>query len=438
MSRRSVEASGDIEGQSFWPHARGQVGHYGVSSWAGPTNLSASLAWSWHHPEGRFHTTVLGGSVVDEQKNVYLVSEDGIRKFSRDGQELWHYSPGESVVACPSLMAGSLFGSTILGHAFALDILTGKPRWSRRLAANMGMDTSYVEAHDGVVVLGTVKGQDPIMIGGNLHVLGLNSTDGSTLWDYEPDRVVWNVMGVFPGDGSVVFMDFTGGVYRLGLHEGTLLWHTPPPADSTNSFSDGGVLLSQNGVAFSCSNTGTDTGFDGTRGALRAYSIDDGRLLWNQTLPYACNSWPAISADGRLVVVPVGGFPGSLTSHPSGVLAFDAATGEQLWRFEAPPWFGPAAGDAEGEAIRRSLKHRHACVPASWSSPTFAADGTVYVGHESGLLYALRDADGDGVVGGNEEVSSFDTRAGFLHSGTSFAPGMMAIASCDSLFVFNT
>merc|ERR1719221_2583432 len=85
--------------------------------------------------------------------------------------------------------------------------------------------------------------------------MALDGKDGEQVWEFRTEFPVWNFLPVFPGDDTCVFMDFTGGVYRLGLHNGTLLWHTPAP-HSSGTFSDGGVIVGPNDIAYTCSNPG--------------------------------------------------------------------------------------------------------------------------------------------------------------------------------------
>jgi len=458
--------------QYYWPHSRGRVGEYGVAPHIGPRNLTAALRWSWHHPAGRYHTTVLGG-LFDDEKNVYLAAEDGIRKFSPDGRTLWYYNPHEKVPSCSSIMDGALFGSTIDGRVFALSMATGKELWVTRPAASAGGDTFYVEAHAGVVVSGIEM--DMLRNGGNKRMIGLNASDGSMLWEFRPTVTVWNVMPMFPDDDTVLFQDLDGGVYRLGLRNGTLLWRKGgTPLGLT--FTDGGAILGPNGVIYAVGDTEMSLR-PNTTGHLSAYRVSDGQQLWSRQVPHPPNSWPAVGqlrpGNGLSVVIPVGlqgNLPGvvdllksrmpldkafaihnaslqmgdkqqAIWKNPTLYLqlrAYDAATGDLQWVWQAPSWHRKScAGDEEGLVERMMLNIRLVCWPGPWSSPTIAADGTVYVGHENGMIYAVRDKNGDGKIDDATEVDSFDTGASFLHSGFSFAPGMSAMASCDSLYVFD-
>lgn len=440
----------------YWPHARGHVGKYSVTDHMGPKDLNASLAWSWHHPNGRYHTVVVSGPLLDGEGNVYITSEDGARKFAPNGKELWYYKPRGPVTVCPSLMDGALFANTVNGWVFALDMQTGKELWAEKKARSVGGDTAYVETHDGIVVTGV----DPGSGGGARRLLGIDAKNGSTLWEYNSDAVLWNVMAVFDAEGSFSVMDVAGGVHHLALRNGTLLWKAGP---KKQTFSDGGLIVGPDGTPYTCSNY-EGSGQYGQKGALRAYRKQDGGLLWEQVLPYPCNSWPAVTADGSTVVVPAGQFVSSPAAGDVGLMiqhrkfpaqmqawslslgngemkaygkpdraaavqAFDARTGEQKWFVELPPYGRLSArGDEEGYLERKGLQHRDQCLPAQFGSPTISADGTVWVGRADGLLYAV-----DGKKG---TYRTYDTGTGFLHPGTSWAPHVMAVASCDGVFVW--
>merc|ERR1740123_537676 len=180
-------------------------------------------------------------------------------------------------------------------------------------------------------------------------------------------------------------------------------------------------------------------GTPGVKGVLRAYRVSDGHVLWEQETPKHANNAVAV---GRLhgrerlsVVLPEGRqvFQGAYFD----VEAFDAETGERQWVFHGPMQTGPGqAGDLEGERTRVRSGVRPTCLPNGWSAPTIDTEGDVIVGNQEGQIFTLRDADGNGEVIGAEEVrSDYDT--GACYSGSSSAAivdGMLAIASCDTLF----
>merc|ERR550539_258004 len=350
--------------EHFWPLALGPRQNSSTNAVL-PPSLNKALSWSWHHPGGRYHTTIAGGPVIDSDKNLYLQTNDGTRKFSPDGKTLWHYQPLGDTNNEPSLMGDYVFGNTNNVFAYALDRHKGIELWSRKYAENAGGDVGYPGAHEGVYVMGvdsgTVKGHE----GGNARIIGIEAMTGNKLWEYHPEWPSWNFMPLFPGDGTLLFMDFTGGAYRLGLRNGTEIWHTAAPgtAKLSPSFGDGGMTVGANGIAYTCSNPGAMGGNEGTQGVLRAYRASDGKPLWGRILPQPCNSWPAVGRLGSgpelSVVVTPGSFMGSKVMH-GGIMAFNAESGRLIWNFQAPPYshFGNMAmGDLEGFLERSKFDH---------------------------------------------------------------------------------
>ena len=50
------------EAPQYWASGRGNYPEYAVSNYSAPFHLGQSLAWSWHHPDGRFATLTSPGS----------------------------------------------------------------------------------------------------------------------------------------------------------------------------------------------------------------------------------------------------------------------------------------------------------------------------------------------------------------------------------------
>mmetsp|Transcript_79 Transcript_79/g.298 ORF Transcript_79/g.298 Transcript_79/m.298 type:complete len:160 (+) Transcript_79:325-804(+) len=147
---------------------------------------------------------------------------------------------------------------------------------------------------------------------------------------------------------------------------------------------------------------------------------------------------PAVGRLGRgprlSLVQPIG--QQSVQGELYDVLALDAGTGEQQWAFHGPRQAGlhQAARDLSPE---QQAKLRPVCIPNPWSAPTIDSRGTVYLANQEGPVFALRDANGDGEVLGAGEVDSYDTLRGTPGSeAPSLAPGLMAISTCDALYVF--
>jgi len=439
-----------------------------------PRDLRSAFAWKFEHPEGRFKTVMRGNPLIDSQRNVLILTENGLFKLDPQGTIIWVYFPPTlslmNIVPC--IMDDVVYGMAMDATVYALDLWTGKELWRRRHALNAGPDTAYVDAHDGILLAG-VDMSLPYG-GGNLRVLGMNTSDGDLLWEFRIDLPSWNFNPLFPGDGSFIFMDVSGGVHSVEHRSGKPRWYAPVPPHWAHSFTDGGVMLDPLGkVAFACSNNGHDK-----NGIMRAYRIEDGKRLWEKPLPTGCSSWPVIARTGDWGVLPAGHFVDTpLCMHlpnwlpinvkafihrldmflgdrmrllapltdkkvrdvHTEIMAFNTTTGVTLWSYRTPDWLRLAArGDDEGLIPRTSSGRNPICLPTSWGTPTLSGDDTVYVGHVSGILYAVKDHNGDGRIDPDTEVSTFDMQAAPLPNNPAWAPGMMAVASCDTLFVFKS
>jgi len=119
------------------------------------------------------------------------------------------------------------------------------------------------------------------------------------------------------------------------------------------------------------------------------------------------------------------------------IVAFEAATGKELWSYTEEPWdHFASAGDEEGMARRQASlaqdpRNEYMCAPDAWTIPIITGDGTVYVG--SGLtpnLYAIKDRNGDGKLE-SSEIATFTNPAGsaWLNS-PALAPGVLVGAPC--------
>lgn len=120
-------------------------------------------------------------------------------------------------------------------------------------------------------------------------------------------------------------------------------------------------------------------------------------------------------------------------------MALDARDGHVAWQAELPP-IGRISplGDEEGVIIRlREDSVRSICLPAQFGPPTVLADGTVFVGRSDGKIYQVRPPPTIGT--GQAEVRTIEIGASVLPAQpTAWAPGIMAITTCDDIHVFNT
>lgn len=429
------------------------------------------------------------GAVMDEKKNVYISADTATYKLSPNGEMMWKYKQPGSNPDGPAIMDGAFFGSTDSGHVYSVDLERGQERWVTRAAENGCGDTGFVSAHNGVV-LASVGLKQSVNGPACSSVAAVNSSDGSILYMFDPDNGLWDFMAQFVDDESFVFQDMSGVLYRVSLLTGELQWKN---GGLPGSWTDGTQFLGSNGIVYQTNNNGlrgeddSHCLYDGCPGTLGAYRVSDGSFVWKRTVPKPPNTSPVVGRlrpDAPLSVVmpigqqaPRGGTPPASTlwerfvnlkklpqfvqrqiwsaSHflsiwlgdrqqylwgnpdrPHEIHVFDAETGEPSWQWKGPVgrrWM--ATGDEEAY-VARVNKLRTVCWPTPWNAARIGADGTIYVGNENGVFYAIRDANGDNVIDDATEVSSYSTGSNFPSCGSAHAPGMIVVANCEAVLAW--
>ncbi|CAK9052008.1 Uncharacterized protein SCF082_LOCUS28489 [Durusdinium trenchii] len=435
----------DREMMYHWPNGRGRFPYFAVSEHIGPFDLNNSLSWSWHHPEGRFHTLTWGVN-IDHEMNVYLSAADGFRKFDMDGKLMWErIILPRTTMNTGAIYQGKFFASDTDGGVEAVDMKDGSRVWYTKLASAICEDNGFNMVHQGVL-FAAADCSPPCNYDKtcNQLVKALNATTGKELWTYKPDTAVWNFLALFPDMETVVFQDMSGKVYKLTLN-GDVIWKA---GGLNGTWTDGGAALGPNGMVYAVNNNHPPEGLSPVGqmdpptmpGQVTALDVVTGDIVWQVTTPRPPNNAPAVGKvqgwEGLSLVVPL--CQQVIKGAQCDVHVYNAKTGALRWVFHGPTQKHLLqAGDAEGTQTRIDSGVRSWCLPNGWSAPTIAADGVVFVGNEDGLFFALRDSDGDGRAIGVDEVRAFDTKAAFSGSSSpALAPQMVAVASCDSLFVF--
>jgi outer membrane protein assembly factor BamB len=405
---------------------------------------------------------------IDEQKNIYMQTLDGIRKFSADGTLLWTYLPawrenGEEMPDSASIYHpsgwshGAVYVSTTHGHVVAVNMADGTEIWKTKLSSTDG-NNGWVSVSEGTVILGSNayslwKGIPLPDKMADQNVTGLNATDGTVIWNYQPEAPVWNFMGSFAGDGTFTFQDYEGRAYRNRVSDGTNIWKS---GGVNFSWTDGSSMIgpalseeeslqacnrTQCKVVYTVSNRDMFGGRDAP-GDVSAYRLEDGQLLWRAEVPRPPNNMPAVGRlhgkTGLSLVQPIG--QQCHQGNPTDVYALDALTGELQWIFNGPSQASSLqAGDkiTEAQHQRELSGVRKITLPNPWSAPTVDSNGVVFIGNQEGGFFSLVDANGDGKVTGDEEVSLFNTSACFSGSSAAgIAPGILVATSIDAMYVF--
>jgi len=322
--------------------------------------------------------------------------------------------------------------------------------WSHRVAINAPSDAHSLIAVDGIVL--TACNIDRNVNVMNNAVCALRASDGELKWSYLMSRhsgrqealACNQVQSVV--DGTVLFSDDFGGVYSASMENGTHIWYYPNATSMSLLNQTAGMLpygttassaVGPNGLIYHPFNLA------GGSGMLRAHSIADGSVVWVKSFDLEINVAPAVGTlrpGGPIaVVVALGRNPAPLDTGnetapevPARVMALDARTGKPLWTFTPPRWTGTCAGSHLDLSGSGDL-----CMPDIFGTPTIGMDGTVYVNFSGGYSFALRDANGDGIVDLKDpaEVSSYHHGRG-TNGQTAIAPGFVVVPNCRYIAAF--
>ncbi len=282
---------------------------------------------------------------------------------------LWTFEAGEAVESSAAIAEGAVFVGTRAGLV-ALDLATGKPRWTYK-AGSLGIGESSPAVAEGTVYVGDLDG--------TIHAV--SAADGQKRWSFKTGNEVKSSPVV--AGKRVLVGSYDGNLYALDAATGAVAWKVPTegPVHGTPAIS--------NGIAYV---TGCDQHFRGVR-------IADGKVLADVGSGAYTGASPAL-AGGRA-------FYGTFENE---VLAVDLRAARVAWRYRPAdrqfPFYSSAAVAGGKVVLGGRDKRVHAIDAASgtaaWtfatqgrveSSPAIAA-GRVYVGSNDGRLYVLDLATG--------------------------------------------
>jgi quinoprotein glucose dehydrogenase len=236
--------------------------------------------------------------------------------------------------ATPLYVDGTLYVSTPLGHAIALDPVTGKPRWT--YDAHVNRDKGYGDfANRGVSTWKSPSGPRRILMATiDARLIALDPATGKPCMDF--------------GDNGIVDLRHTLRIAPRGFAD---YEETSPPAIVGNTIVVGSGIQ--------------DNGWtDEPSGEIRGYDTQTGKLKWTwDPIPQdplapgadtwkngsaqktgAANAWSVIAADParNLVFVPTGSaspdYYGGLrlgdNLFADSVIALRADTGQPVWHFQ--------------------------------------------------------------------------------------------------------
>ncbi|MBT5388513.1 MAG: outer membrane protein assembly factor BamB [Porticoccaceae bacterium] len=303
----------------------------------------------------------------------------------------------------PAASRDSIFASDHQGTVTALDLETGKSRWSTDLETSVSGGVGYGA---GLVMLGTIEGE----------VFALDANDGSVVWR---SQVSSEVLSSPKSNGSVVVVQTVDNrMFALDAKTGEELWQHDGDAP----------ILTVRGVSEAIiTSTMVISGFDS--GKLIAFNPENGSLIWEVRLALPKGRTELermVDIDG--VPLLVGDVIYSVT-YQGRLGALSRGTGRSLWFQDSSSHFAPAhSGDkvfvTEAEGTVRAFK-------AGSGQPLWANDklflrratgpaklaGTIAVADAEGYLHLLDPTDGHFV--GRTRVDSSGVSAPLLSVGNS-------------------
>lgn len=263
-----------------------------------------------------------------------------------DVQQVWKASVGKGgrYLFSPVAVGDAVYAAGENGSVEKIDAKTGQTVWRAKvgsdLSAGVGSDgnlTAVGALKGGVFVLGpdgkqlwktSVQGEifSPPLVGNGLvvvrtidgQVVAFNAQTGEQKWNYRNRAVPLNLRVsagmTFAGDAAVLAGFPGGGLVAINLQTGEPFWQTPV------SFPKGVTEVERiNDVSGPPTLVGAEACAVTFQGQLGCFDANSGRPLWEK--PFSSRS--GLAQDDSVVA---GGDDWSV------VTAYDAASGNQLWR----------------------------------------------------------------------------------------------------------
>jgi outer membrane protein assembly factor BamB len=322
------------------------------------------------------------GSIPSHRESVATYRGDAARTGAMPGPApsgqpsiAWTFQAGAPISSSPLVVDDIVYVLANDGVVHALALETGAERWSVQLGADASASPLIT---DGLLIVGDSAG--------TVHALAI--ADGSTRWTLSTDGPITGAAAAADGRVAVI-ATMAGTAYAFDVASGTIEWQTTlRGAVSTSVAIEDGIV------------------YVGASPNLIAMGIADGKIRWSE----------AVSKEGRIgTPTAAGGIVYAATGldaeHPAmhGVVALDAATGLQRWRYTSPTEdavYTPAIVD--GRAYIAGEDRRVTALDAAsgdlvWATTTEQvneavaafSDGFVFVAGNGGAMNVLEARTGE-------------------------------------------
>jgi len=383
----TLSLAASLSRSSDWPHWRGP-NHDGISLEAIPENLPESLPIAWKAKVGIGFCTVsvVGNRVLtmgnqDDRDTVWCLDAES-------GEVLWkhtydcpldplYYEGGPG--GTPTVHEGSVYTLSKKGHAFRLDLETGKVIWERDLLA----DHEFALPEWSFACSPYIDG-DRVLLNVGRGGLALSRETGETLWMPSTETSGYATVVPFPGGESAAshLLFSAKALIALDSSSGKEIWSYPWKSSRDVNAADPVVVGDRIVVS---SSAGTEMLIPGSDGSEPTVSWKQHDLKWYFN--------PGVKIGNHLYSLH------GTTHRPTELICTDVETGETSWSEEG---FGSGGLKAAGEIVIvfdlgkltlfratpegfTPLLQQQVLEGKCWTSPVFS-NGRIYCRNAAGDL----------------------------------------------------
>jgi hypothetical protein len=348
-----------------WPMFHQTPEHLGYSS---ATNLSttANKIWSFNTSGG------IGSSPAIANGILYIgtgyVSPDFYALNATTGTQIWNYTADSAVTSSPAVYRGIVYFDSDV-HMYALNATTGVYIWNSTDYYLTGTPSPAV--YDGRVYVTSQS---------DVNIFALNATTGAKIWNYSIGGPITSSSPAV-SNGVVYVGSDPGLLYALDAVTGTLIWSKTIATTACGGVRSSPAVVNNIVYITPCNSS------------ILALYANNGSTFWNTVVSGTfAGSSPAVANDR----VYVGSWVGNL-------FAMNATTGVQLWNYSTGNSIGSSPAVAGGivyfggytkdlyalNATNGSKIWNYTTGSSVTSSPAIGPDGTIYVGSNDKLVYAI-------------------------------------------------